>query len=157
MEKPYPIEREILRPFALPDEQSRMVDLEDFRQSRNLVLVFVKEVVPAAERLLGELATAAEAVAAEEGVVLAVLSGKKQEAASLRERLGLPFKVLADEGGKVVDSFCGAGLAIYVTDRFREVFAVGRDDRMLSGDEVRKWLAHINRQCPECGVAEWPA
>ncbi|MBT1070934.1 hypothetical protein [Pelotalea chapellei] len=87
---------------------------------------------------------------------MAVLHGDQKESSRLRERLQLPFPVLSDQKGEVVASFAGGGTAVYITDRFREIFAHCHDDKLFSSDEVLEWLAHINRQCPE-GVSHWPA
>jgi hypothetical protein len=51
-------------------------------------------------------------------------------------------------------------MAIYITDRFGEVFAVYREavgQTMPSVQEIVKWLTFINIQCPECGHPECPA
>ena len=49
--------------------------------------------------------------------------------------------------------------AIYITDRFSEVFAVFRQvDQQCppQPDEIIRWLEFINYQCEECGPPEWP-
>jgi peroxiredoxin len=145
----FPGERDLLRPFVLPDDRGRKVDIEKFRGERNLVLFVVKDLDPETETLLGELAAAAEELAAAEAVVVPVIRGGVEEAATLRKRLRLPFAVLAGAGGEVVASLCGNGASVYVADRFREVFTVRHGGRLLSRDEILEWLAHINRQCPE--------
>ena len=145
----FPEVRDIVRSFVLPDERGERVDLESFRQQRNLVLLFIGEIGPAADSMLRGLATVSEALAAEDAVVLAVVRGSRREASLLRERLASPFPVLADETGEVVGSFCSDSLSIYITDRFREIFAVHHGDQQVSPDGILEWLAHINRQCPE--------
>ena len=144
-----PQERSILKPFILPDEQGQMINLESFRQQRNLVLVVTNRITPNVEAFLRELAASPEALIAEEGMVLVVVRDGVKEAESLHRRLSLPFRVLADKTGEVVDSLCGDDCSVYVTDRFREVFAARHAPPLLSSDEVLEWLAHINRQCPE--------
>lgn len=151
-----PVEREIFRAFILPDDQGRRVDLEDFRGKNNLVLVLVREMSQTAESLLSDLSEAHPALLAEEAAVVPIIDGTEADARSLRERLGLQFPVLYDEEGTVMESFCGDNSAIYITDRFREIFAARSDDAMLSATEILEWLAHVNRQCPECGVPTWP-
>ena len=144
-----PQERTILKPFILPDEQGRKVNLESFRQQRNLVLVVLNRITPHVEALLGQFAASQEALIAEEGMVLVVVHGGVSEAELLRRRLSFPFPVLADETGEVVESLCADDCSVYVADRFREVFAARHAPPLLSCDEILEWLAHINRQCPE--------
>ena len=144
-----PAVRDILRPFVLPDEHGKMMDLEQFRQQRNLVLLFCRLPDVAAEHLMEELAAASEAVKAEVGEVLVVVHDSRENAGLLRRRLQLPFPVLADEAGSVLDCFCNDVACLYITDRYREIFAVGQGSALFSVDEVLEWLAHINRQCPE--------
>jgi peroxiredoxin len=143
-----PAERSVLQPFALPDEQGKNIDLETFRQQRNLVLLFLKDGT-AADTLLLELAKAPGELVAEDATTLVILQGNREEAMMLQERLRLPFPVLTDESGGVVGRFCGDAASLYVTDRFREVFAVRTGEKLLSREEILEWLAHINRQCPE--------
>lgn len=144
-----PGERSILPPFSLPDEQGRMVDVEKYRQQRNLVIILAPAVTPGVEELLEGLATAAGTLAAEEAVVLTVIQGSTTEGAKLKNRLDYPYPLLLDEGGDLVRRFSGATASVYITDRFREIFAVRHGDHLFSRDEVLEWLAHINRQCPE--------
>ena len=50
-------------------------------------------------------------------------------------------------------------MAIYITDRFGEVFAVFRESEkqaMPSVQEILGWLSFVNSQCPECSPPEWP-
>lgn len=145
----YPAERTILRPFILPDDRGDMVDLGTFRQHRNLVLLFLNKTLYSAESLLRDLGKELATLVAEEAVALAVLHGDQKDSSRLKERLQLPFSVLSDPKGEVVSSFAGGGTAIYITDRFREIFAHRHDDKLFTRDEVLEWLAHINRQCPE--------
>ena len=50
--------------------------------------------------------------------------------------------------------------AVFVTDRFREIFAAylpARGPGLPDVKEILEWLVFINIQCPECGVPEWAA
>ncbi|HSB75204.1 MAG TPA: hypothetical protein VLC12_06095, partial [Terriglobales bacterium] len=51
-------------------------------------------------------------------------------------------------------------LAVYITDRFGQVFAAfrtGLGEPAPGVDDILGWLEFINRQCPECFPPEWPA
>jgi hypothetical protein len=47
--------------------------------------------------------------------------------------------------------------ALYITDRFLEVFAVwrtGTGDRLPDISDVLPWLTYLDSQCPECTPTE---
>ncbi|WP_243373651.1 hypothetical protein [Geotalea sp. SG265] len=142
-----PEERSILSSFILPDGKGEMVDVERFRQQRNLVVVFLPSPDAALEGFLQKLSAAGDRLAYEEAVVV-VVHEKKEDLVRLKE-LGSAFILLADEGGTVIRRCSGPDVSVYITDRFREVFAVRRGKSVFSVDEVLEWLVHINRQCPE--------
>ena len=143
-----PRERTILPPFVLPDEKGLMVDVESFRQRRNLIVVITADITPELEKFLQSLSTQVCELADEEAVVVTVVQGGRGKAAEVKHMLGLSFTILTDERGDLVRRLAGSGPSVYVTDRFREIFAV-RHGGIFSIDEVLEWLAHINRQCPE--------
>lgn len=102
----------------------------------------------------------------EEAEIIVVATSAQQECARLQQRLGLPFPVLSDEDGRVhreagaSDEQGHAAAALYITDRFREIFAAyrTREGHSLPGPgEILNWLQFINSQCPECDPPEWPA
>lgn len=145
-----PREGALLAHFVLPDESGKDVDLEQFRDRRNLVLCFCRTLTDDGKGILGELADSAAAIAAEEGEVLAVVSGSPGDAKRVREDLGLPFPVLADAEGITLDRFCPGDVALYVTDRFREIFLVLHgQEACVPGQYVVDRLSFIERQCPE--------
>jgi hypothetical protein len=74
--------------------------------------------------------------------------------------------VLADQDGRIHRQAGAIGphgqeaAAVYVTDRFGEVFGVYRtsDGQPLPGvADILSWLEFVNSQCPECEPPEWPA
>jgi len=74
--------------------------------------------------------------------------------------------VLADDDNGRVHRQLGAlgsqgddAAAVYVTDRFAEVFGAYRtsEGQPLPGiADILNWLEFINAQCPECEPPEWP-
>src|SRR5207302_1625889 len=75
------------------------------------------------------------------------------------------FPVFADDGAHIhrnVGATDAAGRpapAVFVTDRFREIYAAylpGHGAALPGAKEILDWLVFINIQCPECGVPEWP-
>jgi peroxiredoxin len=140
----------------------RLIRASDYRGKKNLVLVFTAD--PGSEELLQEFAASYAAIASEDAEVLAIVVPSRDLASAL-ETTRLPFPLLPDRDGPVSRSF-GAGdraghrsPAIYVTDRFGEIYAIYRtaDGKSLPKvDEVIATLAFINIQCPECAPPEWP-
>jgi hypothetical protein len=74
------------------------------------------------------------------------------------------FEVALDSDGKVhcelgaVDDKGNAVPAIYVTDRFGELFAAFRQSEqhaLPDAKEIVSWLEFINQQCEECSPPEW--
>lgn len=50
-------------------------------------------------------------------------------------------------------------IAMFITDRFLEVFAVwhtGAGERLPDISDVLSWLTYLDSQCPECTQIEWP-
>ena len=148
---PYPERGKLLPNFALTASDGRRVQFTDFKNQRNVVLVFGPDV------LLDEIARLHDRFLREEAQVVAVLRAGVEQAAQRRREHGWPFLVLADPDG-AVHRRLGAedGAAAYVTDRFGEVFWAARGE-LPAAAALLDWLEFVNRQCPECFPSEWPA
>ncbi|HJS43826.1 MAG TPA: redoxin domain-containing protein [Gemmatimonadales bacterium] len=155
---------ETLPGFTLPEVNGSVVSLENYRGRANLVVVFAGEELDgsAVTVLLDELGARTDALTLETAQVLATASSRPA-ALSLRGRRAFP--VLVDDGGRIhrrVGATDPAGRpapAVFVTDRFREIFAAylpGLSSTLPGAIEILNWLVFINIQCPECGVPEWP-
>jgi len=112
------------------------------------------------------LATAYEQVKGEGAEILAIGRGSREQCATTKEHLRLPFPVLADEDGRIhgevgaLDEQGRATAAVYITDKFGEVFGVYRtlESQVLPPvADLLNWLEFVNSQCPECEPPEWPA
>lgn len=89
----------------------------------------------------------------------------REQAERAKQQMQLPFPVLADEDMQVHKSV-GAiaaqavpAAAVYVTDRFLEVYATWRTeqgDNLPGVSGVLSLLAYIESECPECTQAKWP-
>jgi peroxiredoxin len=153
-----------LRDFALPSSSGGAIHLSDYRGHANLVLI-VSDERPQTAELLSEAARQYLEIRNEGAEVLAILHTSAEQAASANQRLKLPFPLLADEGRGVhrelgaVDSQGLDSAAVYVTDRFGEVFGVYRTaegQQVPDIADVLNWLEFVNAQCPECEPPEWP-
>jgi len=143
-----PTETQLLPPFALPDFEGQPYDIGALRQHYNLVLCFVRVMRSTVAEFLRGLAVVSAEVVELEAKVVVVIPGSPARGASFRRELGIPFQVLSDEQGSLVDAFCGESLAVYVTDRFLEVFLAVRDTDVTL-DRVLSRLRLIELQCPE--------
>jgi peroxiredoxin len=156
---------EILPGFTLPDVDGSSVSLESYRGRTNLVVVFAGDKMdesPVAV-LLEELVARREEFTLEAAQVLVAVTSRP---AAVPQRGRWTFPVLVDDGARIhrqVGATDAAGRpapAVFVTDRFREIFAAyqpGRGSTLPGTKEILEWLVFINIQCPECGVPEWPA
>src|SRR5207302_1056157 len=94
-----------------------------------------------------------------------VLVAVTSRPAAVPQRGRWAFPVLVDDGAHIhrnVGATDAAGRpapAVFVTDRFREIYAAylsGQGSALPGAKEILEWLVFVNIQCPECGVPEWP-
>lgn len=159
-----PAKGTLIRDFQLTSSEGKSILLSEYRGRSNMVLVLAAESEGVAGFLCGLQEHQAE-LAGNEARVLVILAGSEQHASNLKQSLHLKFEVLADKDGHVhrllgakdaVGHICPA---VFITDRFGEVFAAYSiaHDKLLPGlEEVLSWIDLINRQCPECAPPEWP-
>jgi len=96
--------------------------------------------------------------------VLSALAKRYDEIADeLKWKMHFPVSVLSDTDMRVhnmVGASCAQAVpaaALYITDRFLEVFAVwrtGAADRLPDISDVLSWLTYLDSQCPECTQIE---
>ncbi len=159
-----PSKGHLLPDFRLISSAGDYIQLSDFRGRSNLVLLAVDD-QPATAKLVSDIAARYSEIKNNEAEVLAIVHGSRNSAAELQRKENLPYLVLADDSGRLhrqlgaVDSNGRDSAAVYVTDRFAEVFGVYRrsgGDPLPSVAEILKWLEFVNVQCPECEPPEWP-
>ena len=85
------------------------------------------------------------------------------QADEFKRKMHFPVSVLSDTDMRVhnmVGASCAQAVpaaALYITDRFLEVFAVwrtGAADRLPDISDVLSWLTYLDSQCPECTQIE---
>jgi peroxiredoxin len=163
----YPRRGQVLRDFALLSAAGKKVQLGDYRGRANLVLVLAGAQSSEPDlQLLEHLALRQADILEQEAQVIAVLYCAREQALLIKSRAQFPFLLLADPEGVVhcslgaLNSSGGPCLAVYVTDRYGEVFAAwrtARGDAEPSPEDILEWLEFVNQQCPECFPPEWPA
>jgi len=147
---------EMIPPFALPTRGGQ-VRTGDFKQRRNLVLVFQPKDCPGCVALLDALAVSYPAYRELEAQVVVVR--RREPPAALSERL--PFPVAWDEAGDVFEAFAGrdekgkSRPTVYVTDRFGEVAFIRDGAGPEVAEEVLATLEFVEKACPECNTVAW--
>jgi peroxiredoxin len=134
-----------LHDFGLLSALGRLIHVSDYRGRSNLVLI-VADDRPETAKLLSDAASQYSQIKDEDAELLAITRLSREQAAAKREPLKLAYPVLADEGGRVhrelgaVDSQGHDSAAVYVTDRFGEVFGAyrTRDGQSLPGGPVSR-------------------
>jgi hypothetical protein len=147
---------------ALVTPDGRPLSLERYRPRRNLVVLTLGagQIAAPAARLLKQLAAAHAELEAEDGQIVAIAADTPARwHGPWPYAFPLAFDVDATLHRRVaaVDSAGRPDVALYITDRFREIFAVlrPRDARWpASARDVVEWLTFVNIQCPECNPPE---
>jgi peroxiredoxin len=159
----YPTKGSVIRDFQLPSAEGMSVLLSDYRGRSNMVLVLAGE-SDLAGKVLSDLAQHRAVLNENETRTLAIVAGPPERAAKLKRSLHLNLELLADahlQLHRAMGTTDQAGHilpALFITDRFGEVFAAFRMAQaanLPSIEEIQGWIDHINRQCPECGPPEW--
>ena len=160
-----PVKGQLIRDFDLTSTEGRKISASDYRGRSNLVLVFAEGSTRSLKFLVG-IAKGYSQIQEEQAEVLAVLQCTPEKATQVKDKAQVMFPVLVDADGGInrrMGALDGSGqpsAAIYITDRFGEVFAAFRESEtqaMPSVQEIVGWLAFVNSQCPECSPPEWPA
>lgn len=160
----YPAKGSVIRDFQLRSAEGRPVLLSGCRGHSNIVLVLAGE-ADLAGKLLSDLAGHQAELNKNEARALIIVPGPPERAAALKCFLQLNSEVLADvdaELHRVMGTADREGRilpALFITDRFGEVFAefrVAQGKNLPGMEEIQGWIDLMNRQCPECGPPEWP-
>ncbi len=149
--------------FELPSALDGVVQLSDYRGRANLVSI-LSDHRSETSKLLSDTAARYSEIKNEDAEVLVIIHMSLAQAAETKNRLRLPCPVLADDDGRIhqqlgaLDSQGDDSAAVYVTDRYGEVFGAYRasEGQSLPGvADILNWLEFINAQCPECEPPEW--
>lgn len=161
-------ERESLIPtFSLPEASGESMDTADYKQRKNLVLVFLhSRDCEFCQRVARAFKFFASRYREENAEVLLILPERLEDMRRFKDTLDLPFKVLADEKGSTRARFVEAPaeeneplVAVLVTDRFGALIDQWFTPGETSFPDVPRFLTSLNQaeiECPECGIHEWP-
>jgi peroxiredoxin len=153
--------------FPLTTIQGRTVALDDYRGQHNLVLFFTHNGDCAScEALLRDFAARRADYRAQDAQVVAIVSATAANVGRLQAELNLSYPLLADPQADAHRAYMhlipdepGEKSAVFVIDRYGAPYAALIDadpDDPTVHEEILDWLAFIEVQCPECGIAEWP-
>ena len=159
---------EMLPQFRLPAAGGRAVELWDYKQHQQLVLLALHAPeCPDCRHLLETFAGCYAAFRDAETEVLGLFPAPLAAVEQAQQELHLPFPLLADERGEVQRRLAcwdeGGNPpqpTLLVADRYGALYArytARTADKLPSPDLVLRDLEYIAIQCPECGAAEWPS
>ena len=161
-----PTRGHLMPDFTLSSSDGKQVSLYDYRSRANLALFFAGRAHDSAEDpLLGALPKRYREITETDSEVIVIVAESVGRAEEFCRKMHFPFPVLSDPDMRVHNMVGASGAqavaaaALYITDRFLEVFAAwrtGTGDRLPDISEVLSWLTYLDSQCPECTQVEWP-
>jgi peroxiredoxin len=157
--------RQLIPPLTLRTPQGRTVRAWDFKQKRNLVIVFLDVSCPMCETFVQTFASHAGELRDKEAVALLVFP----ETPSPQWSDSSSAEIIAgfDIGGHGIQMFLGEdglsarGLSrrgVFVTDRYGEIsvqWIVGEHE-FPGIEEILSSLDLVEIACEECSVPHWP-
>ena len=159
---------DLIPSFSLPAVNvSGNISPWDYKQHKNLVLILIRD--PGCEsclRLLRELAARYEEYRQLNAEILVAICSDLEQLSKLQNELNLPFPLLSDFDGVVLDSYAAESadtrpeFGVLITDRWGALFSKTISSEMKNlpaEDEIRDWVSFIEIQCSECFPPEpWP-
>ncbi len=157
--------REIIPPLTLHSLDGRTVRAWDFKQKKNLVIVFLHADCAACEEYLRQIAADAAAWKENDATVLVAFLGSPSRASTDF----LPENIIAglDPSGRAANAFLGrdllapagdARLGVFVTDRYGELIVqweIGASHEFPIPGTIRTHLERIEIACDECSTPLW--
>ncbi|NWF86708.1 redoxin domain-containing protein [Candidatus Bathyarchaeota archaeon] len=153
--------REVVPYLNLPSHKNNNVNLWDFKQRKNIVIIFHHGMACASCRnKLKKLAKVYNIMQSLETEVFGVSFNNTSETKKQTELDGISFLLLSDLDGETTERFTYVDKArnapfpsVFITDRFGELRyqKIAREAEDLPGEEeILSWLLLIQTECPEC-------
>lgn len=156
-------EDEIVPYFKLPSSQDVDIDLWQYKQRKNLVIVFHHgSNCVFCQRKLGEYAKIYEKARGFQYLaeILAISFNNINEIKDYVKRASISFPLLSDVKEKITEKYTHKDKtrnspypSIFITDRYGALHyqkIAPEANNLPDGDEVLSWLLGINMECPEC-------
>lgn len=146
--------------FELMSAEGTTINIWDLKALKNIVIAFLPaESCAGCDDFLTATAENYLQYKVETTEFLCVIRGRQDDAIEVKSRLNPPFPILYDETGKVTDRYTDSIPAVFVGDRFGEIYAqwiVGANGSFPTQKEILDVVELINLECPECGARlEW--
>jgi len=150
-------EREMLPGFRLQSIKGNAISPADYRAKKNLALLFFDAACISCRDILDDFARRYDDYQDAVSEVLVIGKGSMDEVLRAVADKDLPFPVLVDTSGEVLNRFADTTPAVIVADRFGEIRIMmsGDDIDASVQDRILDRLNLIELECPECGVPTW--
>ncbi len=151
---------ELIPDFRLPSSRGGRVSPWDFKQLRHLVVLFHHGLgCQECRGLLSEVGRRYPELAELRAELLALSPDPPAELVTAAEAEALPFPLLSDRGGAVLDAYLPEGRArlpaAVVADRYGALgMVVPGEGHRLDLAAVIEELAYFQTRCPECSVED---
>jgi len=147
--------------FSLPSSRKEEISLWQFKQKRNLIIIFYHgSKCTLCQKKLEEYSKIYEQAKELEAEILAISFDSTNEIEDYMRKIPLPFPVLSDNKQEVAEKYTYKDYqrnspvpSVFITDRFGVLYyqKISREATELpSGKEILDWLIFMNIQCPEC-------
>lgn len=156
--------RQMIPPLTARSPDGRTVQAWDYKQKKNLLIVFLHADCRPCEHFVARLGEHAAELAEREAIALVIFS--EVPAAMLSDNLPPQVVVATDMSGHAQHAYLGNGafgpagqdrVGVFVADRYGQLYAqwAGGDEALPGVPEALSWLAQIQIACEECGVSHW--
>lgn len=156
---PQPEVDHFLPPFELQSLDNRTVSPWDFKEKKDLLLLFFDPRNRSDLEMLALIRRRYDEFTEANAEILAIGSGPRAELEQCMSALKVPFTLLSDEDDKVRNLYGVKETTIFAADRFGQLRMVkkveGNIDQIL--DMAIDALDLSELECPECGVSTWPS
>jgi len=145
--------RSLIPVFQLMSADGRAVNIWDYKSRKNMVLAFLPASdCPECVEFLRSASNMYHRYEEENAVLLLIVRGGVESATALYDKLHPPFPILYDEIGEVTRRYTDVVPAVFVADKFGELYAqwiVGPDGFLPTQKEILDVVELINLECPE--------
>lgn len=151
------LEHDRIPNFLLKSVEDRMVGPQDYKEKTNLLIVFFDLDCEECNDFLDDIAERYEDYKNENAEVLAIGEGSLEEVLETASARSLPFPILADPDGHVLNEFADSTPAVFVADRYGEIRMTRskEDEHFPDQERIIQQLDLAELECPECGVPTW--
>lgn len=152
--------------FELISTQDKIINVWDYKQKKNLVILFFQNSdCQSSRKYLLELNAYYNDFIDSKTEIIAITSDSLEKIKKLANEIGIVFPILSDKNGEVINKYTYSNdsgkysmPSIFITDRFGALYfqQIAEDEKELpSIKEVLDWINFIEKQCPECPFNAW--